>query len=170
MKERIFKTSNGFKADDLLKFAIDHLRSANLLFQHTPIYFDSGGYLSHLGLELVLKSILLNTNGEFPGIHDLKKLYKLVKKSGFILKTTEEDILNKVNQFYHLRYASPTKPIEIGDEDWANIEHLANSLLSNFPEETLKKLYDTDYYEKGGRILMKKVRGRVERSEIQQGF
>ena len=77
MKERVFKTSDGFRTDDLLKYAIDHLRSANLLFHHNPICFDSGGYLSHLGLELILKSILLNENEEFLVIHDLKKLYKL---------------------------------------------------------------------------------------------
>lgn len=156
MKEKIFKVSDGFKTDDLLKFAIDHLKSANLLFQQNPICFDSGGYLSHLGLELILKSILLDRNGEFPGIHDLKKLYKTAKRSGLILQKSEEDILKKVNQFYHLRYASPDNPIEIGDEDWINIENVANNLLSNFPEETLKRLYDTEHYEKGGRILMKK--------------
>jgi HEPN domain-containing protein len=156
MKERVFKTSDGFRTNDLLKFAIDHLRSANWLFQHNPICFDSGGYLSHLGLELILKSILLDRNGEFPAIHDLKKLYKIAKKSGFELKKTEEEILMKVNQFYYLRYVNPKKPIEIGDDDWATIESAASSLLSSFPEETLKNLYDTEYYEKGGRILMKK--------------
>ena len=156
MKERVFKRSDGFRTDDLLKYAIDHLRSANLLFHHNPICFDSGGYLSHLGLELILKSILLNKKGEFPAIHDLKKLYEIAKKSGFELKKTEEEMLMKVNQFYYLRYANPKKPIEIGDEDWKIIESAANSLLSSFPEETLKELYATDYYEKGGRILMRK--------------
>lgn len=155
-KKRVFKTSDGFKSDDLLKYAIDHLRSANLLFDRNPIYFDSGGYLSHLGLELILKSILLNTNGEFPAIHDLKRLYKIAKKSGFKLKKAEEEMLKKANQFYYLRYANPKKPIEIGDEDWKTIESAANSLLSSLPEDTLKELYDTDYYEKGGRILMER--------------
>ena len=155
-KKIVFKASDGFKSDDLLKYAIDHLRSANLLFDRHPICFDSGGYLSHLGLELILKSILLNKHGEFPAIHNLKKLYDIAKKSGFELKKTEEEMLMKVNQFYDLRYANPKKPIEIGDEDWKTIESAANSLLSNFPEETLKELYATDYYEKGGRILMRK--------------
>lgn len=155
-KKIVFKARDGFKSDDLLKYAIDHLRSANLLFDRNPICFDSGGYLSHLGLELILKSILLNKNGEFPAIHDLKKLYEIAKKSGFELKETEEQMLMKVNQFYYLRYANPKKPIEIGDEDWKAIESAANSLLSGFPEETLKELYATDYYEKGGRILMRK--------------
>lgn len=155
-KMKVFKSSEGFKPDDLLKFAIDHLRSANLLFNWSPICFDSGGYLSHLGLELILKSILLSKTGTFPAIHDLKKLYKATKKSGFKLEKDEEDILKKINQFYYLRYASPDKPIEIGDDDWTLVEKTANSLLLYFPEETLKELYATDYYEKGGRILMKK--------------
>lgn len=153
---RVFKTSDGFKPDDLLKFAIDHLRSANLLFNWSPICFDSGGYLSHLGLELILKSILLSKTGEFPAIHDLKRLYKIAKKLGYKLEKDEEDILKKINQFYYLRYSSPQKPIEIGDEDWKLIENVANSLLLYFPEETLKGLYTTDYYEKDGRILMRK--------------
>lgn len=152
--KRVFKASDGFSQTTLLKYAIDHLRSANLLFDRNPICFDSGGYLSHLGLELILKSILLNKNGEFPAIHDLKKLYKIAKKSGFELKKTEEEMLMKVNQFFYLRYANPKKPIEIGDEDWKTIESAANSLLLEFPEETLKELYAADYYEKGGRILI----------------
>ncbi len=155
-KVRVFKKSDGFKPDDLLKFAIDHLRSANLLFDRNPICFDSGGYLSHLGLELILKSILLSQSGEFPAIHDLKRLYKIAKKSGYKLEKNEEDILKKINQFYYLRYASPKRPVEIGDEDWQLIESAANTLLSFFPEEILKALYASDYYEKGGRILMKK--------------
>jgi HEPN domain-containing protein len=153
---KVFKTSDGFKPDYLLKIAIDHLRSANLLFNWGPICFDSGGYLSHLGLELILKSILLSKTGEFPAIHDLKRLYKMAKKSGYKLEQAEEEILKKINQFYYLRYSDPKKPVEIGDEDWKLIESAANSLLLYFPEETLKELYATDYYEKGGRILMRK--------------
>jgi len=82
----------------------------------------------------------------------------IAKKSGFELKKAEEEMLVKVNQFYYLRYANPKKPIEIGDQDWEVIESAANSLLSSFPEETLTELYATDYYEKGGRILMRKKR------------
>jgi HEPN domain-containing protein len=159
MKERVFKISDGFSTDDLLKYAIDHLESAYLLFQHNPICFDSGGYLSHLGLELILKSILLNKNGEFPAIHDLKKLYKIAKKSGFKLNKSEEEMLEKVNQFYYLRYADPKKPIEIGDDDWVTIKNAANSLLSNIPgaEDIINERYKkTNYFEKGGRILMRK--------------
>ena len=153
---RVFRISDGFKPSDLLKSAIDHLRSANLLFDRNPICFDSAGYLSHLGLELILKSILLSKTEEFPAIHDLKKLYEMANKSGYKLEKDDEGILDKINQFYYLRYASPKEPVEIGDEDWQLVENAANSLLLYFPEETLKELYSTDYYEKGGRILMKK--------------
>lgn len=153
----IFKESDGFNIKDLLKCALDHLRSAHLLFDRSPICFDSAGYLAHLGLELILKTILLNNTGEFMGIHDLKRLYKMALKSGAIeLEKEELNILIKVNQFYNLRYVNPQKPVEIGDEDWKAIDGTAHSLLSNIPEDIVSTLYPGDTFEKGGRILMRK--------------
>ena len=159
-KNKNFRVSDGFEAKDLLKYARDHLASAELLFKRNPLCYDSGGYLAHLGLELTLKSILLKLNREFPVEHDLKTLYNLAKKSGAIpIKEDEEKILKKISQFFRLRYANPQRPIEIGNDDWEAIERLFFSLLlANFPNDILSKLDDCNHYKKGNRVLMMKLK------------
>lgn len=154
-----FKARDGFKSEDLIKYARDHLASAKLLFKINPLCYDSAGYLAHLGLELMLKSVILKLNGEFPAEHNLKTLYNLAKKSGArSIKKDEEKILKSINKFFDLRYANPQNPIEIGDEDWKIIEQLFYKLLANFPNDMISKLNNSDYYEKGSRILFLKAK------------
>ena len=149
-----FKARDGFKSEDLIQYALDHLTSAKLLFESDPRCYDSAGYLAHLGLEVMLKSILLKLTGEFPAGHNLESLYNLAKKIGARqIRKDEVKTLKKINQFFKLRYANPQNPIEIGDDDWEIIEQLFYNLLTNFPADILSKLNNSDYYKKGGRIL-----------------
>src|SRR5436190_23698313 len=67
--KRVFLRSDGYTERDLLQSATDHLASARRLFEGGPRCFDSAGYLSHLGIELILKAFLLHRDGEFPGEH-----------------------------------------------------------------------------------------------------
>jgi len=158
-KNKIFKASDGFNSEDLIKCALDHLVSAKFLFKESPLCYDSAGYLAHLGLELMLKSILLKLNGEFPATHNLKTLYNLVKKSGGCsIKKDEEKALSKINDFFSLRYTNPKNPIEIGSDDWEIIEQSFFNLLNNFPHDFLSKLDDSDHYEKANRILFVKAK------------
>jgi len=149
-----FRTRDGFTSEDLIQYAIDHLASAKLLFERNPRCYDSAGYLAHLGLELMLKSILLKLNGEFPAEHNLESLYKLARKIG-ARKIGKDGVrtLNKINQFFNLRYTNPQSPIEIGDDDWKIIEQVFYNLLTNFPVDILSRLNNSNYYKKGGRIL-----------------
>jgi len=159
-RNKTFKISDGFEPTDLLKYARDHLASAKLLFGRNPLCYDSAGYLAHLGLELMLKSILLELNGEFPAEHNLKLLYNLAKKAGaHLIEKKEEKLLIKINQFFYLRYANPQNPIEIGDDDWKMIEKIFFTLLSNFPNNIMSELDNSNYYEKGSRILFRKAKG-----------
>lgn len=159
-KDKTFKISDGFQPTDLLKYASDHLASAKLLFETNPLCYDSAGYLAHLGLELILKSILLNLNGEFPAEHNLEILYNLAKKAGaHLLERKEEKALAKISQFFYLRYVNPQNPIEIGDDDWKMIEKIFFSLLTNFPNNIMSEIHNSNYYEKGSRILFRKTKG-----------
>jgi HEPN domain-containing protein len=75
-----FSRQDGFSELGLLHAAADYLGSAKLLFDRSPRCFDSAGYLCHLGIELVLKAMLLNICNEFPNDHSLTKLSELIEK------------------------------------------------------------------------------------------
>ncbi len=154
-----FNTNDGFRSEDLVQSAVDHLASARLLFERNPRCYDSAGYLAHLGLELMLKSILLKQNEEFPSGHDLEVLYKrVVKLEANRLGKNEEETLKEVNRFFNLRYTNPETPVEIGDDDWKRIEKLSYNFLGFFPADILSSLNKSDHYEKGGRKLFFKLK------------
>ncbi len=157
-KIKKFKAEGGFKSEDLLNYATDHLKSAYLLFERGgPSCYDSAGYLSHLGIELILKSILLNLKRKFPAEHNLKKLYDEIKVSGGIsIKKDEKETLEMINQFQYLRYTNPPSPVEIGDDDWPKIEQLYKSLLRNLPEDIVSRAREFRFLKKGNKVLIKK--------------
>ncbi len=73
---RAFTRADGYSPDDLLHFARDHLASAKVLSERSFECYDSAGHLSHLGIELMLKALLLYAAGEFPATHDLSALLR----------------------------------------------------------------------------------------------
>lgn len=153
-----YKREDGFSEIELIHSAIDHLASAKILFKEGPRCFDSAGYLSHLGIELILKAILLNKTNEFANEHSLIKLTDEIEKQGIELdyEKKHKAILNKINQFYDLRYPKVMNPVEIGDNDWDDIENLFELLMFAFPKEIQQKIQNINHSEKGNRILMKK--------------
>lgn len=54
---RKFKISDGYSVGDFLHYRFDNIAAAELLLGTNARYFDSGGYLAHLGLELLLKAL-----------------------------------------------------------------------------------------------------------------
>ena len=72
---RIFSTADGLVPVDFAHCALDHMTAAHALFDTDPSHYDSAGYLVHIGVELLLKSWLLQAAGEFEGTHNLKALY-----------------------------------------------------------------------------------------------
>jgi HEPN domain-containing protein len=149
---------DGFSEGELLHWATDHLVSAKILFDANHRCFDSAGYLSHLGTELVLKAILLNHSNEFPNKHSLAELSDLIVKNGVNLNYTRghEEILKTLDVFYELRYPKTVNPIEIGDDDWSNIEALFEHLIFILPDEIQQALRQINHTEKGNRILMRR--------------
>lgn len=166
MKEiKKFTRQDGFTEVKLLHSAIDHLASAKVLFDKNHRCFDSAGYLSHLGLELVLKAILLNCSNEFSNEHFLNKLSNLIEKQGVKLNYTNDhkETLKTLNGFYELRYPKSLNPIEIGDDDWTKIEILFEHLILMLPDKIQQDLRQMNHSKKGNRILMRRKKSISEK-------
>lgn len=158
MANQIYCRNQGYEEKDLLQSGLDHLRSAKILFDKNPLCYDSAGYLCHLGIELVLKACVLNHQGSFPGIHKLMDLYEISKAAGIQMNPKQENDLKRLDQFYHLRYTSPKKPVSIGDEDWYSVWSVFDAIKNHLPSSL--KSFINNYakksmpLKKGGRILM----------------
>lgn len=157
--QKLFKRSDGFREKDLLQSAMDHLACSKLLFERHPRCYDSAGYLASLGIELLLKALLLHFRDSFPAEHDLERLYISLKSLNSAMALQEEQIkaLRLVNEFSALRYPSTEKPIEIGDEDWSQIELLWDYYMAKLPGEMRTEFKSIDPTIKGGRRLAYKM-------------
>jgi hypothetical protein len=149
--------SDGFTTSDLLRYAEGHRRSAAVLFDiQDPECFDSAAYLSHLGIELVLKAAILHYSGSFPKSHDLLRLLDELKRlSDFIwIPDDEVGTLRYVNLFSAVRYPTPPKAVEVGDEMAKPVDGLYALLYDKMPRELRDKQESYDPLSKGGRMLM----------------
>jgi len=153
-----FKREKGFSELELFHAAIDHLGSAKVLFERDPRTFDSAGYLSHLGIELLLKALILNMDDKFDSEHSLKRLWSTYEEhhGPVALGNENRGALELLEDFYELRYPKVSSPIEIGSNDWDGIERLFEFLVFLFPEHIQEQFKNLDYSEKGNRILMYK--------------
>lgn len=136
------------------------MTAAKLLFDSTPDHYDSGGYLAHIAVELLIKAWLLETADEFEGVHNLEVLYgQLVEKHGVPpLSGEHQATVKMLDQFEQLRYPNRKSPVEIGDTDFSGIELLVGHLCRSMPESIPKALEQAqgEHIRKGGRVLMKK--------------
>ncbi|OGP55665.1 MAG: hypothetical protein A2Y65_02820 [Deltaproteobacteria bacterium RBG_13_52_11] len=147
-----FTKKDGYTEKDLLHYAVDHLKSAKVLFEKHYDLYDSAGYLSHLGIEMILKAMLLNREGEFPGVHKLGLLFRRLEDIS--LTNEQERLIKKLDKFERLRYPNPRKAIEIGDEDWDRIHSFVLYLFAKFPKKLQEEFKKIDRTKKGGRIVM----------------
>lgn len=153
-----FTRADGFKPEDLMHSGIDHIGSAEVLFQRDPSCYDSAGYLAHLGLELILKGMHLFTLHEFQDSHELKKLYDRLQANETVppLGAEMRDLLARLSTFGELRYPKPAGPVEIGSDDLPEIRAFARVLLHAMPKDLLAALEAIVPGRKGGRILLRK--------------
>lgn len=153
-----FSKKDGYAAIDLLQYARDHLASARVLFERSYDCYDSAGHLSHLGIELMLKALLLELKGSFPAEHDLMELLAEIAEHqpSFSLQHTHRQTILRINQFMALRYPTPNEGVEIGTEDWGAIEELFKALLLELPDGLKEAFLQLSRTRKGGRILMQK--------------
>jgi hypothetical protein len=56
---KAFSAKDGYAQIDLVQFSRDHLFAAETLFNLDVRTLDSAGYLAQLGIELLLKALLL---------------------------------------------------------------------------------------------------------------
>lgn len=161
MATRIFSVAkDGLIPSDFLHSGLDHMTAAKLLFDSSPDHYDSGGYLAHIAVELLIKAWLLEIAGEFEGVHNLEILYAhLVEKHGISpLDEKHQATLRMLDQFEQLRYPNRKEPVEIGSTDFPGIDALVGHLCRSMPEAIPKALEQEqgEHIRKGGRILMKK--------------
>ena len=157
-KPRIFAKQDGVEAGDLLHCGEDHLSAAEALFSTSPSFYDSAGYLAHMGIELLLKGWLLEAAGEFPGIHRLSELWDtLVRSHGAPALTEDESkLLTKLDQFETLRYPNRKAPTEVGSDDWEMVDAFSKKLRGLMPESIETPVPADNLVRKSGRVLMKK--------------
>lgn len=158
MAKRTFTRADGYIPADLAHCGIDHLGAAEVLFKTGPSHYDSAGYLSHLGIELVLKGWLLEAAGAFNDGHRLSDLYQdlVNRKLAEPLDATSTALLTKLDTFFSLRYPKPEAPTEIGSEDLDTVRELGRLLYKAIPESLRHELEKIEPGKKAGRILMRK--------------
>ena len=109
---------------DLLLYGRDHIRAAIALAKTKDAsLFDSAAFLYHLGLEMILKTILLQETEEFQDEHKLVVLARNInsRKNGLI----SNDLISSygvLDQFWNIKYPNRKSPVEIGDDDFIEFE------------------------------------------------
>jgi len=173
MQQRVI-TKDDCKAVDLLQAGLDHLKAAEILLRESPEVFDSAGYLAHLGIELMIKSWMINSIGSFNAIHHLKQLIKDMKKGNCKLSLTKRDLqtLTYIEKFNELRYPSliSRNPVEIGSEDIDQIYELVDTIWQQMPEQLVTEYEEIPHGKKGRRVFMKKLKSIARHLKFETGI
>ncbi|MDP2128318.1 MAG: HEPN domain-containing protein [Pseudohongiella sp.] len=161
---RIYTNADGINAADIMHCAIDHLSASECLFESSPSHYDSAGYIAHIGIEMVLKSILMYRDGAFPALHSIRQLYDALLDKSYVSELPNElrQIVATLDDYESLRYPNLHNPIEIGTDDLLPIKKLANFLLGQLPEGLVSELErpssqsNNELIVKAGRMLVRK--------------
>lgn len=153
-----YKRDDGYFPEDLLQSSLHHYKAAKELLNGTPAFFDAGGYILHLALELMLKSWMLQVNGEFSGTHSLQRLRQILIGSRAELSFTKEEnkLIEHFDRLYKLRYPNRKMPTEIGSEELTLVERIVEKIWQSLPNELLDAYEKIPPGAKGGRVLMRK--------------
>lgn len=161
---RIYTKSDGILPVDMMHCAIDHLSASESLFESSPAHYDSAGYLAHLGIEMIIKSILLYRAGSFPGIHSIRNLFDELRSKDYISDLPEEleVVVSTLDEYEYLRYPNLDCPVEIGTDDLILIKKLAKFLYEQLPSNLMSELSELNSPQskslilKAGRMLVRK--------------
>jgi HEPN domain-containing protein len=95
---------------------------------------DSAGYLSHLGIELLLKALLLDSTGEFHDDHSLSQLLAKLKSKGVELRVDakQRTTLSRLDEFHRLRYPDVVDSPSVGDLDFIALHSLFSASENNY--------------------------------------
>ena len=157
-----YKIENGYLPEDILQSAFHHYEAAKILLEQSPDYFDSGGYILHLSIELMFKAWILNEQKEFDGTHSLQHLRQILIKSGVKLPFTKQEnkVLDHLDGLYELRYPNRNKPTEIGSEEIQLVEPIVEKIWQSIPETLVDAYEKIPPGSKGGRRYMRKPKER----------
>jgi HEPN domain-containing protein len=115
---------------------VDHLEAAEKLYERsgrwTWQYLHSAAFLSHLGIELLLKACLLHLEGEFPAEHDLKRLFCRLRIK---LSDQSKKWLSYLNRCSQLRYPDRGTGPEVDIDHWKRTQTLFEELRRQVPQE-----------------------------------
>ena len=135
---------------DLIQYSVDHLEAAKKLYDFsgrwTWEYLHSAAFLSHLSIELLLKACLLYFEEEFPGEHDLKRLFRPLRRKGIELSVLNKKWLNYLNRFNTLRYPDPGTELEVDVKHWNATKSLFEELRTHAPKEIQKMIVTHERY------------------------
>ena len=155
---KTFSVTDGYSVADFLHYGFDNVAAAELLFKANARYFDSAGYLAHLGLELLLKAWHLHTFGHFEEGHHLSGLWSKLRQhdSKLCIDNAKTETLEKIDQYFTLRYPNPAMPQEIDSDDLLAILSLQSAICSQMPPKMQSIINSLTGDKKGGRVLMEK--------------
>jgi len=154
---------------DLIQYSVDHLKTAEKLYElsgcRTWEYLHSAAFLSHLGIELLLKACLLHFEDEFPAVHDLKLLFRQLRKKGINLSDQNKKWLNYLNNCNTLRYPDLATRTEVDINHWEKTKALFEELRANVPVEIQKQIVSDERYrsnlKKSGKTIWPENKGRT---------
>ncbi len=148
-KKRVF-TRDDCTESDLVQYSVDHFEAAEKLYElsgrWTWQYLHSAAFLSHLGIELLLKACLLHFEEEFPAEHDLKRLFRSLRKKGMELSQQNKKWLNYLNRCNTLRYPDPGTGIEVDVINWKKTKSIFEELRKQVPEKIRKQMVIHERY------------------------
>ncbi len=143
-------TNADYTESDLIQYSVDHLRAAEKLYELSNRwrweYLHSAVFLSHLGIELLLKACLLHLDAEFPADHDLKRLFRRLRKKGIELSDQNKKWLNYLSQCNDLRYPNTESKLEVDLNQWQFTKALFEELRLNVPKEIQKIIVTHERY------------------------
>jgi HEPN domain-containing protein len=99
-----------------------------------------------LGVELLLKACLLHLGGEFPAEHDLKRLFRRLRKEGVRLSEQNRQWLSHLNRCNELRYPDPGTGPDVDVNHWKRTEALYEELRRYVPEVIQDQIVSHERY------------------------
>lgn len=149
---RRFSKEDGYSAAGLVHTAKDHLYSAALLYDVDVRTLDSAAYLAHLALELLLKAVLLERDGQFSEGHSLVALAGI---ADLRLPPPHDGVLTLIDRFAKSRYPDPGGLPSVAQGDWPVINQAAELILNRLPVDVRNTPDSAGSARKGTRVMIR---------------
>ena len=137
-------TQKDITVSELINYSVDHLAAAEKLYEHSSYsqwrYLHSAAFLSHLGIELILKAWLLYQEGKYSEGHNLLTFFQKANKTGNKPSKENSDWLDHLNKYNMLRYPDTGTDPEVNVKDWERTESLCSELITLLPKDFQKQV------------------------------